>query len=290
MKKKIRIIINPISGTGKQKNAKKMLKKLLDTQLFDSEFFISRQRGHLTILAREAAEKKYDAVIVMGGDGSVNEAIEGLIGTQTALGIIPIGSGNALARHLKIPMSIQEAVRRINQFNIRRIDTAKINEKAFVSLAGIGFDAKVAEKFSRVKKRGLWNYIKITIREFFRSAEEEYTIFLDGKTHTFKALMLVFANANQFGNNLVISPEGLIDDGLLDVCIVKKPKIYQIPFVFYLFLRKRIHHSKLVQIQRAKNIQLELNQPQNFNLDGESIRLKGSIEIIINPLSLSVIS
>ncbi len=111
MKKKIRIIINPISGTGKQVKAEKAIKKLLDTQLFESEIMYTQYKGHFTSLAKEAAEKSYDAVVVVGGDGSINEASAGLIGTRTALGIIPIGSGNGLARHLNIPMSLANATR-----------------------------------------------------------------------------------------------------------------------------------------------------------------------------------
>lgn len=290
MKKKIRIIINPKSGTGKQRKAGLLINKLLDEHLFDYEIINSLEKGHITILAKEAAENKYDAVIVMGGDGSINEAIEGLIGSGTSLGIIPIGSGNALARHLNIPMSLAKSIARINKFQTRQIDTARLNDKVFVSLAGIGFDARVAEKFSFAEKRGLWNYIKITIYEFFHFKEKELELNLDNKMHKAKTLMIVFANANQFGNNLVISPQGHIDDGLLDVCFVQKPKLYQIPYVFYLFLRKRIHHSNLVQIHKASNIQFELSKGQRLNLDGESIQLKGKINITINPLSLSVIS
>ena len=290
MKKKIRIIINPISGTGRQKKAEEAIGKYLDTSLFDSEILYSQRKGDITLLSRQAVEKEYDAVVVIGGDGSINEAIQVLEGSKTALGVIPIGSGNALARHLKIPMSIADSVLRINQFKIKQIDMAKINNYLFVNLAGIGFDAHVAYQFSQSKKRGLWNYIKITVREFFRYSEKEYNLILDGKSLNTSAFMVVFANANQFGNNLLISPQGKIDDGLLDVCIVKKPKIYQIPAVFYLFLRKRIDRSKLVQIQQVKNSHLELNLSEQINLDGEAIQLNGQVDISINPLSLSVIS
>ncbi len=289
MKKRIRIIINPISGTGKQAKAEKAIEKWLDTELFDSEILFAEYKGHFTLLAKEAAEKGYDAVIIVGGDGSINEAAQGLIGTKTTLGIIPIGSGNGFARHLNIPMSLKLAVEHINQFKLKQIDTAKINKHSYVSISGLGFDAHIAEKFSQAKNRGLWNYTKISIREFFKYSEKEYKIHLDETTIERKAFMIVFANTNQFGNNFIITPQARIDDGLLDVCFVKKPKLYQIPYVLYKIFQKEIHQTKFVEIKQAKQIQVELENKVIMNIDGEAIVQNGSLHIAINPLSLSVI-
>lgn len=241
------------------------------------------------MLAKEAAEESYDAVIIVGGDGSINEAVQGLIGTKTALGIIPIGSGNGFARHLNIPMSLKLSVERINQFKLKQIDTAKINNQVFVSISGLGFDAHIAEKFSLAKSRGLWNYTKISIQEFFRYSEKNYKIRLDETDFEKKAFMIVFANANQFGNNFVITPQAKIDDGLLDVCFVKKPKLYQIPYILFKIFRKEIHQTKFVEIKRAKQIRIELNDSVIMNIDGEAIVQNGSLHIAINPLSLSLI-
>lgn len=289
MKKKIRIIINPISGTGKQVKAEKAIKTWLDTELFDSEIMFTKHKGHFTLLAKEAAEESYDAVVIVGGDGSINEAAQGLIGTKTALGIIPIGSGNGFARHLNIPMSLKLSVERINQFKLKQIDTANVNKQAFISISGVGFDAHIAEKFSLAKSRGLWNYTKISIQEFFRYSEKNYKIRLDKTDFEKKAFMIVFANANQFGNNFIIAPQAQIDDGLLDVCFIRKPKLYQIPYILFKIFRKEIHQTKFVEIKRAKQIRIELNDSVIMNIDGEAIVQNGSLHIAINPLSLSVI-
>jgi len=289
MKKKIRIIINPISGTGKQVKAEKAIKTWLDTELFDSEIMFTKHKGHFTSLAKEAAEMAYDAVVIIGGDGSINEAAQGLIGTKTAVGIIPIGSGNGFARHLKIPMSLKLAVEKINQFELKQIDTANVNNQAFTSISGLGFDAHIAEKFSLAKSRGLWNYTKISIREFFRYSEKDYKISLDETAFEKKAFMIVFANANQFGNNFIIAPQAQVDDGLLDVCFVRKPKLYQIPYILLKIFRKEIHQTKFVEIKRAKQIRIELNDRVIMNIDGEAIVQNDSLHIAINPLSLSVI-
>ncbi len=287
--KKIRVIINPISGSGKQKKAEFTLRKHLNTQFFESEILYSEYAGHLSILAKEAAEKNYDAVIVVGGDGSVNEATQALTGTETALGIIPIGSGNGLARFLKIPMNITQAVHRINAFQQKRIDTADINTHKFVNLAGIGFDAHVAKQFELSHQRGFRNYAKISLREFFKYREQHYKISLDGKAIETTAFMIVFANSNQFGNNFVIAPQAKIDDAKLDVCIIQKPKLYQIPTVLLKIICKKAHTSRLVKIHKASQITIELSKKTILNKDGEALEQDKEIRIKVNPLSLSVI-
>jgi YegS/Rv2252/BmrU family lipid kinase len=290
MKKRIRIIINPISGTGKQKKAEKAIKKWLDTELFESEILFAEYKGHFTLLAKEAVEKGYDALVVVGGDGSINEVAQVLIGTQTVLGIIPIGSGNGFARHLHIPMSLKLAVERINQFKIKRVDTAKVNNHSIISISGLGFDAHVAKKFSKTKTRGLWNYTKISIREFIQYSEKEYKISLDEVPLTKKVFMVVFANTNQFGNNFIISPQAQIDDGLLDVCFIKKPNLIYFPYILLKIFQKEIHQTRFVEIKRAKQIKIEIKGKQTMNIDGEAIPQNETIHIAINPLSLFVIS
>lgn len=287
--KKVRIIINPISGTGKQVRAEKAINRLLDTRLFESEIVYTQGVGHFTELARDAVKLNYEAVLVLGGDGSINEAAAGLIGSKTALGIIPIGSGNGFARHLGIPMNIDEAIQRFNQFQSKLVDTARMNDKTFVSIAGLGFDAHIAHLFSQAKGRGLYTYAKISIREFFKFKAQHISLNIDGNQIEASTFMTVFANANQFGNDFIISPLAKIDDGFLDVCLVQKPKLYQIPKLLFQIFRKHTQHSSLIQIIKAKKISLQLEKNTNLNMDGEAIKGQGELHISINPLSLSVI-
>jgi len=290
MKKRIRFIINPISGTGKQHRAEKLLRKLLDsTSDIEGELLTSSNAGHITHLAKEAANLNYHAVVVVGGDGSINEALQALVGTETALGIIPIGSGNGLARHLGISMHMKRAINKIKQFEIKKIDTAQLNNIHFVSIAGIGFDAHIARLFMESKKRGLWNYAKISFSAYFSYKSQNYQLTLDGKKIDTKAFMIVFANANQFGNNFVIAPQASVKDGFLDVCLIKRPKIHQFPDVLFKVFRKKIDRSKLVEIQQAQKVSLELKNPQWINVDGEARKETAHLQIAINPLSLRVI-
>ncbi len=289
MKKKIRIIINPISGTGKQMLVEKKIDCFIEANQFDFEIRYSEYPGHFTPLAKESVRLNHAAVIVAGGDGSINETAQALVGTNTALGIIPIGSGNGLARHLKIPLKIEEAIKRINQFETKKIDTANINDSLFVNVAGFGFDAHVAACFSKTKKRGFWNYAKISIREFFRFPMQKYSLIIDGKQIDTQAFIISFANSNQYGNNFVIAPQASLEDAFLDVCIIKKPKLYQFPYILFLLARKKIHHSKSVEILKAKSIQMKLNTPQALNLDGEFLMQEEDVLISVNPLSLKII-
>lgn len=290
MKKRIRFIINPISGTGKQDRAEKLLRKLLDSSSdIEGELLTSSNAGHITHLAKEAADLNYHAVVVVGGDGSINEALQSLVGTETALGIIPIGSGNGLARHLGISMHMERAINKIKQFEIKKIDTAQLNNIHFVSIAGIGFDAHIASLFMQTKKRGLWNYAKISFGAYFSYKSQNYQLMLDGKKIDTEAFMVVFANSNQFGNNFIIAPHASVDDGFLDVCMVKRPPVYQFPNVLLKVFQKKIDRSKLVEIQQAQKVSLELKKPQWINIDGEARKEKAHLQIAINPLSLQVI-
>jgi YegS/Rv2252/BmrU family lipid kinase len=290
MKKKIRIIINPISGSGKHKKAEEAIRKFLDSNSFDAEIILTKQKGDFTTLSRQAVEQNYAAVIVVGGDGSINEAVQALNGSNTALGIVPFGSGNGLARHLKLPSSLKKSIECINRFQFQKIDTANVNDYTFASISGFGFDAHIAQLFIKTKKRGLWNYVKITFSAFSRFSNQDYTYILDGKRFSKKAFMIVIANSNQFGNDFIISPKASLIDGLLDICVVQKPKMYQIPFFLFQVLFKKAHLSKLIEIQKGKAVQLELKNSTYMNIDGESLELKGTIRISINPLSLLVIS
>ena len=229
-KKKIIFIINPISGVGKQRLVETAIDKTLDKSIFDYDISYTSAPKHATELSKDAACKNYDIVVAVGGDGSINEVAKGIIGSNCTLGIIPIGSGNGLARHFNIPFDISQAIEVINKCNTIKIDTATINEQLFLSIAGVGFDALVANKFAKGKRRGFWSYFKITVREYPKYKPKKYSLTIDGKKMIRRALLVSFANSNQFGYNTSIAPMAIINDGFLDVCILKKVPIVKAPF------------------------------------------------------------
>jgi diacylglycerol kinase (ATP) len=288
-KKKIRFIINPISGGGKNTAIEDIIKEQLDADKYDYDIVNTEATHHATKLSKEAADKNYDVVVVVGGDGSVNEVAKGLIGTKTSLGIIPAGSGNGLAHHLKIPFNPANAIKVINAANIISIDTVNINNETFISIAGVGFDALVAKKFAIAEHRKFWSYLKIVSHEFINYKIRNYGINIDGKRFERKALLLAFANSSQFGYNISISPDADLQDGLVDICIVKKVNAFQALFVPIMIFLHRIDKTKYVEIIKAKNVIIERKKNKVVNIDGEPIKIGRVLNISVNPKSLYVI-
>lgn len=290
MKKKTKIIVNPVSGVRKKNVIGNYAKRILDGEQFDYDIVYTKKAGHATELARKASVEKYDVVIAAGGDGTINEVAKGLVHTNTRMGFIPIGSGNGLAHHLKISTNPASALEAINRFNIRKIDTVKINNEMFVSIAGIGFDARIARKFSKSKHRGFLAYFGIVSREYPYYKPKKYQLVIDGNPLFKKALLISFANSNQFGYNTQIAPDAKIDDGLIDVCIVHKVPLIELPIIAHLLYWNQIDKSKYVEIIKAREIKVLQNRNRYINLDGESVKLGKQLNIQIDPMSLNIIA
>jgi len=284
-KEKLLFLINPISGGKSKKRIIVDIEKYLDHSKFDYEIMITEYAGHATAIIEER-NKLDETVIAVGGDGTVNEIAKVLAGTKKAMGIIPQGSGNGLARHLNIPLNPAKAIQQLNHSVKTPIDTASLNGHFFVSIAGVGFDSLIAQKFASSSSRGFLGYASLVLKEYFKFKEQDYHLILDGKEKKTKAAFISFANSNQFGYNTVIAPHAHVADGLLDVCIMKKPQLFQIPSILFKVWTKKAHQSKLLEIIQAKSIVLQPNLFQYANVDGESIDVGERIEISLIPKSL----
>ncbi len=288
-RKRIHFIINPVSGTGRHEDLISAVDRYMDQEQYDPVISISESPRHAILLARQAVGSKADAVVTAGGDGSINEIAQAILGTETALGIIPAGSGNGLAHHLHIPFRISKAFEVINAFRTKTIDTLEINGKTCVSIAGVGFDAVVAQKFAKNEQRGFQTYFRITLGEYPSYKPRKYTLRIDGVKYREKALFISFANSNQFGYNAYIAPHAELDDGLMDVCIVRKIPMARVAFLANLLFMKQIDKSKYVRIIKGKHVLLKGNSPGIVNIDGETEETGEELEIVIKPLSLRVI-
>jgi len=286
--KKIRFIINPISGFGNHEIAERIINEHLDISSFDYEIVYTKAAGHASELCKEAVLQRFDIVAAVGGDGSVNEIGKALIGSETTMAIIPTGSGNGLARHLGIPIDLNKSIELINKLNTKKIDTVAINSDTFIGMAGIGFDAHIADEFSKFGKRGFWTYLKLMFREFYNYKEQDYELNIDGNMMKIKAFMICFANSSQHGNNAEIAPQALIDDGYIDICIIKKFPAYMIPVLIYQLYNKTIERSSCLQTRRCREVTIKQNSTL-VNLDGEPVDLGKELYVKINPLSLEVI-
>jgi len=285
LKRKALFIINPISG-GKKKDG---VPKLIDKQ-FDGEATIVFTHGvsHASEVVAEAIDK-YDIIVAVGGDGTVNEIASALVGSNAVLGILPFGSGNGLSRFLGIPMNIEKAIANLNTGNIAVIDSAQANGKAFFNMAGMGFDAHISEAFSHGKKRGFITYVKTSLQEVIKYKSQTYNIEIDDAVYNRKAFMLSFANSSQYGNNAHVSPQASVQDGLLDVCVIKPFPLYRFPEMCIRMFTKTANKSSFVEIIRGKHIIVKRDNPAPMHLDGEPEIAGKEIEINIVPCSLKVI-
>ncbi|MBE0648555.1 MAG: diacylglycerol kinase family lipid kinase [Bacteroidales bacterium] len=287
--KKIVFIVNPISGSGKKSDIAKVIGRYLDASRYSSSVFFTETRGHATRLARDAAEAGANVVVAVGGDGTVNEVGKGIVGTETAIAIIPTGSGNGLARHLRLPLNYRRAIGIINRGKRETIDTATMNGAFFVNVAGVGFDAHVARKFEKAEKRGFLSYFSISTSAYNRYKPKKYTLIIDGITYKRRALMISFANSSQFGNNTTIAPKATLNDGLIDVCILKKLPFWKITLLSPLVFTKQFDKTPYLEIIQGREVIVKRKKGRYIHLDGDPQEEGKTFAVIVHPLSLQVI-
>ncbi len=282
-------IVNPFSGLGRQKRIEGHIQKVLDGERFDYRVVYTERPHHATRLCEEAIKDAYQLIVAVGGDGTVNEVARPLAGTKVAMGIIPSGSGNGLARHLKISTNPAQAIAVINKMHQRKIDTVKVNDRLFVSIAGVGFDAYIAKKYAGQKKRGFTKYAMLSIQNYFAYKPKKYHLTVDGRTLKRRALFISIANSDQFGYNTSIAPNAKIDDGLVDVCIMKKVPWFKTVILAPLLFSQNLHRSSYLEIIRAREVEI-YQKKKRINLDGESVKLGQKLHFEVWPLSLIVVT
>lgn len=286
---RILFIVNPVSGSGRQKRIGGLIERYLDKTRYQPRIHFTEGKGHATELARTAVTEGVTMVVAVGGDGTVNEVGQGLVGSKTALAIIPTGSGNGLARHLKIPMNFRKAIEFINQGKRLTIDTATLNGSFFVNVAGVGFDAYVARKFDQATERGFFSYFSISTSAYSRYRPKKYTIMVDGRVYIRRALMVSFANSSQFGNNTTIAPKASLNDGLIDVCILRKLPFWKITLLSPLVFMKQFDKTPYLEIIQGKEVIVTRKKGKYVHLDGEPGREDKVFTIQVHPLSLHVV-
>ena len=276
------LIINPISGTGKKRGVAARCMRKLSREGIDVEVLYTEKAGDASTFAAHAAAKGYLGVIAAGGDGTVNEIATSLRGTGTALGIIPLGSGNGLARHLGLSMDTSEAIDVIARRNIVACDSCSVNDRTFVCTFGLGFDAAVSEKFAKSQHRGLLNYIKSAISEYQRFEPTEYEISADGHTFRFKASIVAACNASQYGNNIFIAPHASIKDGLVDITIIHADTPLTQARVGVELITGLIKNNMIIQTLRVKEATIRRPEEGIAHVDGEPITLGAELNIRCN--------
>jgi YegS/Rv2252/BmrU family lipid kinase len=287
---KIFLVINKFAGHRKKySTAVYQLTSVLQEIGCKVEHSYTNHPGHATGLAAKAVEDGFDMVVAVGGDGTVNEVAQGLIGTSTPMGIIPMGSGNGLARELGISMNISKSARTLIDGNVQQIDVCRINNQRFLCTAGIGFDAQVAGKMSKATTRGFLRYIQLTIQESIAFKPFRIKMTVDGVLIEKPVFLVTFANAAQFGNNARIAPDASMTDGLIDVVVVKPFKKIWLPvFGIGLFIRI-IPKLPFVDCYKAKQIEMEFAGTDIYHFDGEPGKLDIPAKISVDAEKLFVV-
>jgi YegS/Rv2252/BmrU family lipid kinase len=288
MKERIWFIVNPISGGRKKASLPSLIAAHLDHNRFDYEIIETEFKGHAITIAEKAVAQGIDIVCAVGGDGSVHEVGTTLIGSQTQLAIIPLGSGNGLARHMKIPLKIKEAIECINSGNRIEMDTLKVNNKPILGFGGYGFDALIAKKFEGSRKRGFTSYIKLVLKEVFKYNPINVSIDANGQVRKLPVFLCTIANTSEFGNGFIVSPKSDATDGKFEVVILKPFSFWNIPAMLFRYFSGRTDHSGLTEVIKTDHATLVL--PHSYGqIDGEPISSGKKVQVDVVPRSLRII-
>jgi len=290
MKKDIVFIINPISGTHQKNDIPGLISELLDKERFTYDVRLTEYRGNAAEIAGECAANGTDIVVAVGGDGTVNEVARSLVHTQTALGIIPCGSGNGLARHLCIPMDIKKAIGIINQCEIIPFDYGVINDLPFFCTCGMGFDAFISLKFAEAGKRGPITYVENVLKEGLKYRPETYEVTDVSGTKHYKAFLIACANASQYGNNAYIAPGATMRDGEMDVIIMEPFDALEAPQIAADLFMKTLGNNSKIKTFRSKSIQIHRMKPGAIHYDGDPIMTGNDIDVHIEPLGIRIVT
>lgn len=287
--KKLIFIVNPISGTQSKELILNLLDEKIDKEKYTWDVVYTKRAGHAIEIAAQAAEMKTDVVVAIGGDGTINEIGRSLVHTETALGIIPCGSGNGLARHLHIPMEPKKALEIINDGICDIIDYGKINGTDFFCTCGVGFDAFVSLKFANAGKRGLLTYLEKTLQESLTYQPETYELETEDGTYKYKAFLIACGNASQYGNNAYIAPQATLTDGLLDVTILEPFTVLDVPSLAFQLFNKTIDQNSRIKTFRCKNLRIHRSKPGVIHFDGDPMQADENVNIEIIQKGLRVI-
>lgn len=287
-KKNILFLINPLSGMGKQKNIQSKVNQLLNKEKFNVNFKFTKHAGHAIEIAHQASASGIDIIAVVGGDGSVNEVAKILMNSELAMAIIPVGSGNGLARHLKIPCNVNEALLLLNDSKEMNIDTCEIGGHFFVGASGLGFDALIAHEFANLKRRGFISYIKIFLKKYSSYNGKIITLVNDNQNTDLEYFVFSILNSSQYGNGTVISPTSVIDDSQFEVVGIKKIPLYLLPLYAYRLFAGTLKNDKYFHSYSTKELRIKIKD-SIAHVDGEPICLANEFEVKINPKSLKVI-
>lgn len=284
-------IINPISGTAQKQNIPDLIHRILKVDRNAVKIVLTRYAGHGREIATEAVQLKIPYIISVGGDGTMNEIASALLYSESSLGIIPMGSGNGLARHLQIPLDVSKAIALLNNFSVTTIDSGDINGKPFFCTAGIGLDAQVSKVFDELPTRGLKTYTKAFIKKVRSYKGDELKIRVNDETEiTGTFLLSTFANSNQYGNNAFIAPNASLTDKKLNLVLMKPVSVIEALEKIYKLFSKKLDLDRDIKHHLFHNIEITRKEIGPAHIDGDPIMLDTTIVVRCVPQSLRILT
>lgn len=291
--RRLLFIINPGSGIWSSDHIPNLVARLFPKTDFTCDIRFTTARGDAETWSRAAAADNLDAVIVAGGDGTVNECAAGLLRTNTTMGIIPTGSGNGFARHLRIPpRAPTNALEIVKRFKVTSVDTGTLNGKLFLSNAGCGFIANVANAFARGKTkrmRGFTGYTWFTLREYMSFVETHVKVTADGVDYSGDYFAVNICNTNQFGYNAKVAPAADVKDGLLELVLVEKQAKWKYPLMLLPLFTGRFHQAQGIKTICCKRVELKASSTAQFHIDGDPVALNGLVTAEVQSGSLKLL-
>jgi diacylglycerol kinase (ATP) len=289
-------IVNPVSGAGMDPTVARrrvaMIRDELQRHRLDADIHITERAGHARELASRAVDDRANLVLAWGGDGTVNEIGSALAHTETALGLIPAGSGNGLAGALDVPRDPRRALAIALGDGTLAVDVGRLGNRRFFNVAGVGFDAHVARLFNQreMGRRGRWPYVAIGVREGCRYVGQDYRVTLDGDSGQgpLKALLIAFANGREYGMGMQIAPGAKLDDGLLEACIVEdRPVLHRFRDARHLAFGS-VHRAPGIHCRAVRAATVEVHGEIEFHVDGEPGVAQNRLEVSVEPGALAV--
>uniref|UniRef100_UPI003FEEAE2B diacylglycerol/lipid kinase family protein n=1 Tax=Prevotella sp. TaxID=59823 RepID=UPI003FEEAE2B len=289
MKKKAVFVINLNSGTSSKAAIPGLIENTIDKEKFDYEIVVTQYAGHASEIASRAKDEGKDIVVAVGGDGTVNEVARAIVHSGTALGIIPCGSGNGLARHLLLPMNVKKAIEVLNECEIRALDYGIINGYPFFCTCGMGFDAFVSQKFAEAGKRGPITYVENVLREGLKYQPETYILQDENGTIKYKAFLISCANASQYGNNAYIAPQASMSDGLMDVIIMEPFDVFEAPQISIDMFNKTLDKSSKIKTFKCRKLHIHRSKPGAIHYDGDPAMTGEDIDVELVPNGINIV-
>ncbi|MBL7917030.1 MAG: YegS/Rv2252/BmrU family lipid kinase [Bacteroidia bacterium] len=287
-KRKFLFIVNPNAGKKISGNLIEIIRNKIPKEI-EYQIEIWKSKEHFKEILNLLQKNNFTDAIAVGGDGTVNQVAKSVIGTNIALGIVPAGSGNGLARTLGLSMKTEEVIKQIAEGNTKQIDYGTVNNIPFFCTSGIGFDAHIGNLFATSKKRGLQSYIKITVGELLRYKSQEYILKFNNQEIKRKAYLITVANAGQYGNDFYIAPQAKINDGKFHLVILKPFGFFGAINVLIKVLKGRAFESKYIETYVCDSVTILRNNEGPVHFDGEPEMQGKQVEFICNPTKLNVI-